>query len=57
MIYSTASIPGALLGGFGMLYKPQRLQSITFLADYTVLTAIFTLESHRLGNARTLAAM
>ncbi|KAN0110119.1 hypothetical protein V8E51_006506 [Hyaloscypha variabilis] len=52
-----SSISGTKLGEFGVLYAPQRLQSITFIADGIGLNAILALESYRRGNSKTLAAI
>ncbi|KAE9371953.1 hypothetical protein N431DRAFT_407772 [Stipitochalara longipes BDJ] len=52
-----SSFSGIKLDQWGWLYARQRLQSITFLADVTVLNAILTLESCRRGNSKTLVAI
>jgi hypothetical protein len=45
------------LGQHGSLYAPQRLQTITFLADVTCLNAIVAIESCRRGNPMIVALM
>lgn len=44
-------------GQYDSLYAPQRLQTVTFLADLTCLNAIIAIESCRRGNSMTVASM
>jgi len=41
----------------GNLYATQRLQSLTFLADFTTVVGIFTVESCRRGNKWSVASV
>ena len=56
-LYSPASTPGPKLDEYGILYAPQRLQTITLIADFATLNVILALESCRRGNSKTIASM
>jgi hypothetical protein len=57
LIFSGTINPVPTLGQYGSLYAPQRLQTITFLADITCLNAIVAIESFRRGNSMIIALM